>query len=74
MNANLIITDFSSIIFDMVFQRKPYIMFIPDSDDPNISDFYDLEYCNLINDLRNGKIYFENKFFKINEVINKIIY
>ena len=74
MKTNLIITDFSSIIFDMIFQRKPYIMFIPDSDDPNIFDFYDLEYCNLINDLRNEKIYFENKFFKINEVIKKIIH
>ena len=74
INSNLIITDFSSIIFDMIYQRKPYIMFIPDSDDPNIFDFYDLEYYNLINDLRNGKIYFENKFFEIHEVINKIIH
>ena len=58
----------------MIYQRKPYIMFIPDSDDPNIFDFYDMEYCKLINDLRNGKIYFENKFFKIDEVIKKIYY
>ena len=72
--TNLLITDFSSIIFDMIYQRKPYIMYIPDSDDPNIISLYDFDYYNLINRLRNGELKFENKFFIINEVINKIIY
>ena len=74
MKSNLIITDFSSVIFDIIYQRKPYIMFIPDGDDPNINLLYDLDYCNIINSLKNGTIYFENKFYKINQVINKIIY
>ena len=74
MKSSMIITDFSSIIFDIIYQRKPYIMFIPDGDDPNINFFYDYDYCNIINSLKNGTIYFENKYFKINQVINKIIF
>ena len=74
MKSNLIISDFSSILFDAIYQRKPYIMFIPDGEDPNINLFYDFDYCNIINSLKNGTIYFENKYFNINEVINKIIY
>ena len=72
--SDLIITDFSSIIFDAIYQRKPYIMYIPDYNDPNITDFYDNDYCDIINNLKNGSIYFENKIFKINDIINKIKY
>ena len=31
MKASLLISDFSSIIFDMIYQRKPFIIFIPDA-------------------------------------------
>jgi len=31
--SNLFITDFSSIIFDFIYQKKPYIIYIPDSND-----------------------------------------
>ena len=72
--SNLIITDFSSIIFDAIYQKKPYIMYIPDYQDPNISFFYDNDYCNIINNLKNETIYFENKCFTINDIINKIKY
>ena len=34
--TSLIITDFSSIIFDIMVRKKPYIILIPDSEDPNI--------------------------------------
>ena len=31
--TNLLISDFSSVIFDMIYQKKPYIIYIPDSED-----------------------------------------
>ena len=55
LKSNLIITDFSSIIFDYMVKNKPYIIYIPDANDPNISNKYDENYYKLINNLRNGK-------------------
>ena len=72
--SSLIITDFSSIIFDIMVKKKPYIIFIPDSEDPNISYIYDKIYYDIINSLKNGTIYFENRFFKVNDTVKKIIY
>jgi CDP-glycerol glycerophosphotransferase (TagB/SpsB family) len=72
--SDLIITDFSSIIFDIMAKKKPYIIFIPDSEDPNISYIYDENYYNIINCLKNGTINFENRFFKVSDTIEKIIF
>ena len=71
--SNLIITDFSSIIFDIMIRNKPYIIFIPDSEDPNLANIYNETYCNIINSLRNGTINFKNKFFDVESTLNKII-
>ena len=71
---NLVISDFSSIIFDIIYRRKPFIIYIPDANDPEIEKIYDKNYYELIKSLQNGTIYFENKFFQIRQVINKIIY
>ena len=30
---NLLISDFSSIIFDIIYRRKPFIIYIPDAND-----------------------------------------
>ena len=38
--TNLIVTDFSSIIFDIIYRRKPYIIYIPDANDPIIKNIY----------------------------------
>ena len=73
-NSRLLITDFSSIVFDFIYQKKPFILFIPDLDDPNIKELYIQEYYDIINGLKNNSIYFENKFFELKEIINKIIY
>jgi len=62
MKSNLLITDFSSVVFDFIYQRKPIIIYIPDSEDPNIKDNYDDDYYNLINSMKNGTLYFENKY------------
>ena len=72
--ANLLITDFSSVIFDMIYQKKPYIMFIPDSEDENIKDLYIQGYYDIINGLKNGSFYFENKYLNVTGAINKVIY
>ena len=74
LNANLLVTDFSSIIFEFIYQKKPFVLFIPDSKDPNIKTFYDENYYKLIEDLKDDSIDFINKFFDINKTVNKILY
>ena len=71
---NLVISDFSSIIFDIIYRRKPFIIYIPDANDREIEHIYQRTYYELIQSLKNNTIYFENKFFNITGVINKIIY
>ena len=72
--TNLVITDFSSIIFDLIYRRKPFVIYIPDGEDPNIEDIYKHNYFEIIQSLKNGSITFENKFFKLEEAINKILF
>ena len=74
MKCDLVISDFSSIIFDFMFKKKPIIIFIPDSEDKNLNKLYDEDYFNIINGLKNNSIEFENKFFKVSDIINKIEY
>lgn len=74
IKSNLLVTDFSSIIFEFIYQNKPFVMFIPDSEDPNINKLYSAEYINLLKDLKENKIDFSNKYFDIIQVVNKIIY
>ena len=72
--TNLVVSDFSSIIFEMIYRRKPFIFYIPDIDEPNLEELYKKEYYDLINFIKNGTIQFENKCTNINEAIDKIIY
>ena len=72
--TNLIVSDFSSVIFDLIYRRKPFVIYIPDLEDPKIKDLYIKDYYDLIESIKNGTIEFENKCFSINETINKIIY
>jgi len=74
INSDLVITDFSSIIFEIMRRRKPFIMFIPDANDPSIKDNYIPDYFDVINGLKNNSIPFENKYFEVDEVVDKIIY
>ena len=74
IKSDLIITDFSSIIFDIIVRKKPYIIFIPDSGDKNLKKKYTKNYYKLINGLIKGKINFKNIFVNIKKVIIKIIY
>ena len=67
-------TDFSSIIFDFICRKKPYILYIPDAYDPQIENIYVKNYFKIINSLKNDLFHFQNKYFKVDETINKIIY
>ena len=73
-NSSLLITDFSSIVFDYIYQKKPFILYIPDANDPMIEKNYDKPYFDIINGLKNGSIDFENKFFDLQNAIDKIIF
>ena len=72
--TSLIVSDFSSIIFDLIYRKKPFIIYIPDANDPNLNNLYTKNYYELIQSMKNGSIEFENKYFEINETINKIMY
>ena len=72
--TSLLITDFSSIIFDIIYRKKPFIIYIPDADDPDLKIIYDKNYYELIDSLKNGTLYFKNIFFDLERTINNIIY
>ena len=72
--SNLIISDFSSIIFDFIYRRKPYILYIPDINETQIKTLYTKDYYNIIESFKNNDFHFENIFFEIKETVNKIIY
>ena len=74
IKSNLLITDFSSIIFDMMIRNKPYIIFIPDSEDTNLDNIYNEDYSNIIKSIRNGTIGFKNAYFDVKSTVKKIIY
>ena len=38
--SSLFISDFSSVVFDFLYQKKPFILFLPNPEDPNIKDIY----------------------------------
>ena len=71
IKSDLIITDFSSVIFDFIIRKKPYIIFIPDSNDLNLKKIYSESYYNKINYLKNGSV-FQNIFIKLNDTVDKI--
>ena len=73
-NSSLIITDFSSIVFDIIYQKKPFILYIPDANDPMIEHIYTKSYFDIINGLKNGSIYSENIFLDLQSTIDKIIF
>ena len=73
-NSSLIITDFSSILFDAIVQKKPLILFVPDGLDHKLQDIYVNEYYETILKIKNGDIYLGEVFLDLNQVVDKIIY
>ena len=72
--TNLVVSDFSSIIFDLMSRGKPFVIYIPDAADKTITTYYTNDYIKLIKDMVSGKIEFRNKFFTLNETVDKVIY
>ena len=72
--TQLVITDFSSIIFDMIYRRKPYIIFIPDANDKMIKKNYKTRCYQVIKKFQDNDFDFENVYFDINSTINKFKY
>lgn len=73
-NSSLIITDFSSILFDAIVQRKPLILYIPDALDKNLINIYEKDYYETIIKLKKGLIFLGEIFFDLEKVIDKIVY
>lgn len=71
--VDLVVTDFSSIIFDIIYRQKPFVMYIPDTNYSDNKKNYVKNYYKLIEDLKNGIIYFRNIYFNINDAVKKII-
>ena len=72
--TNLVVTDFSSIIFDMIYRNKPYIMYIPERNLTEIQEIYKENYFLVLQSLINGTFPFENQYYTAEEAIKKIIH
>ena len=72
--VNLLVTDFSSVIFDIIYRQQPYVIFIPDGNETGIELNYTENYIQIINSFKNGLFPFENTYFDLNQTIQKIIY
>ena len=72
--TNLVVSDFSSIIFDLMSRGKPFVIYVPDAEDKSIRRSYTTDYIKLINNMKSGKIEFKNKCNTVEETIDKIIY
>ena len=72
--VNLIITDFSSIIFDIIYRKKPFIIYVPDANDTEIRGNYTKNYYELFQYIKNGTFKLNNIYFDLNKTINKIFY
>ena len=71
--TNLVVSDFSSIIFDLMSREKPFVIYVPDENDKSIHTIYTDDYIKLIRDFKKGKIQFANKFKNVKETVKKII-
>ena len=58
----------------MICRGKPYIIFIPDANDPYIKKIYKNNYYKTIKLIKQKSINFINQYFDLNETIKKILY
>lgn len=72
--VDLVVTDFSSVIFDVMYRNKAFIIYVPDIDEPNIDKIYSKDYCNIFRTMKEDQFGFKNVFFNTNETLDKIIY
>ena len=72
--TNLVITDFSSILFDLMYRDKPFIIYLPDADDPLVDELYTPDYIDLIHRMNNRKFNITNICNNVEETVDKIIF
>ena len=72
--TSLVVSDFSSVIFDLMYRGKPFVLYIPDSNDPNLEKIYTDDYVDLIHRMNNGTFKTENKCNTVEETVDKIIF
>ena len=57
-----------------MYRKKPFIIYVPDSKDPNITRLYTNDYIQLIQRMNNGTFKVQNKCNSVEETVQKIIY
>ena len=67
--CSLLITDFSSISFDFMFQKKPVLFYFIDVNEK--FDFKEKSYMKID---ENNSIYFQNVFYEKISLINEVKY
>ena len=72
--TSLIVSDFSSIVFDLMYRRKPFIIYVPDSNDKEAKKMYSKDYVYLIESMNKGLFQLENQCYNVNQTVEKIIY
>ena len=72
--ASLFVSDYSTFIIDMIYIGKPIALYIPDIEEPNMTDLYRPECFDVIESLRNETIEIENLCFDVKEIVDKIIF
>ena len=72
--TNLVVSDFSSIIFDLMYRQKPFIIYVPDGNEPRIKNIYTDDYISLIERMNKGEFKIENKCNNVQETVDKIIF
>lgn len=69
INSVLVIACFSSVIFDFLFIKKPYIIFIPDSEDLDWWNIYSKSYWIIFICLNASKKFNNESFQKIAKML-----
>ena len=72
--TNLVVSDFSSVIFDLMYRNKPFIIYVPDANDPKVKSLYYHDYIDLIKRMNEGDFKVANKCNTVEETVQKIIY
>ena len=70
--VDLVVTDFSSIIFDAMYRRIPYVIYLPDGIEPDVEKNYTIQNAEIINCMKNGSCPIQNKYLNMNEAVDKI--
>ena len=72
--TNLVVTDFSSILFDLMYRNKPFIIYLPDGNDPLVNELYTNDYIELIKRMNRREWEITNICNNVEETVDKIIY